>query len=129
MNTCKDEVCYKETPRGRERSRSNAGNQEALTGNRSNPALQADTEQSRGGRSCAGTQTKDEVQECGRCQLTDQRQFLHNALTLKKLERDLWGTTGAFTGYLGGPRENRMGTKVTLGEREFVPENDKGTSW
>jgi hypothetical protein len=47
--------------------------------------------------------------------------------SLRKLESNLWGTTGAFMGDPGVPRENRMGTKVTITGREHLSEIVKGT--
>jgi hypothetical protein len=44
----------------KERAGKQEGNQEAYAGNRADPATQADTEHSRGGRSRSGTQTKIE---------------------------------------------------------------------
>jgi hypothetical protein len=46
---------------------------------------------------------------------------------LRKLESNLWGICGAFTGDPGVPRENRIGTKVTFGRRELLTEIVKGT--
>jgi hypothetical protein len=47
--------------------------------------------------------------------------------SLRKLESNLWGISGAFTGDPGVPHENRMGTKVTFDRRELLTEIVKGT--